>query len=1019
MLKKFLPSLTVGAAAFAVIWFFSSYSNLFIGMERALLNGFYYMREPAITGANPYVSAQVKLLGYDEEAIAAIGKWPWKRYVHARFLDKLQRFSPASVFFDIIFDEPETTPEYVRQRLAGEPLTLEKVHQIYGELDGEFARSLGRYDNVYLDLRLMEQERERLSEATRQRISFTEKIVADYSLPAENVRTPLVFRSLEPILADFVQRATPVGINALPDDDGTLRMFPLFYTYQMADGSYRNVLSVVSTLLLRYYHVSKENLRLHADRVVFEGAKVPLLDEQTGQPVVYEESVAAVADKLINPQPSAGAHYNANLQHLVANTLMASPNAIRVPAFALDVWLHDDGRFEILDGWEIWQAAQSAGADKIHMVVHRQRDITIPTPITGFFHINYAGREKIFYTHAKTGAVKAHTPIPTASYGAVYGLDDLPDLPALQPDGRLADDVDKNALEAWFIRYCRAKSRELMEKARQDLGQGASDAKQLDAYLKVFPQLAKYHYYHEFLRSHKLQPGQLSQAFAGYRDFARQKGLEPADDLTQAQMVKDLTALYAEQFRLYLGKFIFTGGTALGLSDVHRTPYAAMAGVNVIISAFNTVATGNLLSFSSDVRYLNLTLLLGLCLLCTIVHGAAHIRFSSVLFILILLGTLIGALIAFNTANLFVETVPLVLANLIIFVSMVIYKLLTEEKDKKFLRATFGNYLAPELIEDMYRSKAQPQLGGEARQITAYFTDIQGFSTFSEKLTAHQLVELLNEYLSAMTDILIYDKGTLDKYEGDAIIAFFGAPMDVPDHAFRACRVAVAMQKRLGELRLKWQQEKVGPQEESPNTKNLPADQWAPGDKWPLIVHRMRMRIGINSGEIVVGNMGSSMRMNYTMMGDAVNLAARLEAAGKQYGVYTMVSQTTLDETFVGADGKTVRVGDLLALRFLDRLTVVGKSEPVAVFEVMGLAGELTEKEVYLVQLFTQAMNLYLQMEWDQAAALFAKAATYERFPDDKVTASKVFHERCLLFKENPPVPPGQTWDGVFRLTKK
>ena len=174
-----------------------------------------------------------------------------------------------------------------------------------------------------------------------------------------------------------------------------------------------------------------------------------------------------------------------------------------------------------------------------------------------------------------------------------------------------------------------------------------------------------------------------------------------------------------------------------------------------------------------------------------------------------LLGTFVVGFILFKNNHLFLSTVPLIFVNLLIFISTVVLKVLTERKDKKFLKATFSSYLAPEIIEEMYKSKTMPTLGGETKSITAYFTDIQGFSTFSEKLTADQLVELINEYLSAMTDILIGEKGTLDKYEGDAIIAFFGAPMSLPDHPLRACRVALQMQKRLGELREKWRGEKI------------------------------------------------------------------------------------------------------------------------------------------------------------------------------------------------------------------
>jgi adenylate cyclase len=286
-------------------------------------------------------------------------------------------------------------------------------------------------------------------------------------------------------------------------------------------------------------------------------------------------------------------------------------------------------------------------------------------------------------------------------------------------------------------------------------------------------------------------------------------------------------------------------------------------------------------------------------------------------------------------------------------------------------------------------------------------------------LTAVQLVELLNEYLTAMTDILLGDMGTLDKYEGDAIIAFIGAPMNVPDHGMRACRIAVAMQDKLLELRKKWEDEKQVAGEPERNTKGLPAEEWAPGDKWPKVVHAMRMRIGVNSGEMVVGNMGSTMRMNYTMMGDAVNLAARLEAGAKQYGVFSMVSMFTMDLEYPGPDGRPLRVADAVEARFIDNIQVVGKNEPVKVYELVAMKGGLTEAERELFQRFEAAMALYLDQRWDEASEAFGRADEVERFPDNKLTPSRVFMDRCRAYKENPPVEPGQAWDGVYRMTKK
>lgn len=324
-----------------------------------------------------------------------------------------------------------------------------------------------------------------------------------------------------------------------------------------------------------------------------------------------------------------------------------------------------------------------------------------------------------------------------------------------------------------------------------------------------------------------------------------------------------------------------------------------------------------------------------------------------------------------------------------LFVSITLYKYITEEKDKKFLKEAFGSYISPELIEDMYASGEPPKLGGTSDILTAFFTDIQGFSSFSEKLTATQLVELLNEYLTAMTDILLENKGTLDKYEGDAIIAFFGAPMPLKDHAVKACTVAIRMQEELLKLRKKWISE---------------------GDKWPLIVHEMRMRIGINSGDIVTGNMGSRDRMNYTMMGDSVNLAARLEEAAKQYGIFTQVSSFTKDLT-----------GDAFDMRELDTIRVVGKSEPVTTFDLLGIRGETSELLLQLMNQFHKGLELYKNRKWEEAITVFRQSLEleYQRYPDlkgKKTNPSLIYIDRCENFIKNPPP---EDWDKVYVLTSK
>ena len=313
------------------------------------------------------------------------------------------------------------------------------------------------------------------------------------------------------------------------------------------------------------------------------------------------------------------------------------------------------------------------------------------------------------------------------------------------------------------------------------------------------------------------------------------------------------------------------------------------------------------------------------------------------------------------------------------------YKLFTEGKDKAYLKASFGNYVSPELIDQMFESGEAPTLGGEEGYNTAFFSDIASFSTFSEKLTAPDLVELLNEYLNAMTNILLENKGTLDKYIGDAIIAFYGAPVEIKDHEYLACLTCCQMNDKLEELRQKWKEE---------------------GDRWPEVVHNMRHRIGVNCGSLVTGNMGSEMRMNYTMMGDTVNLTARLESGAKQYGIETQVGSKIYEA-----------VKDRFTFRMLDYAIVKGRSEPERTYELISEKGK--EPEVYkeILPLWDKAIELYTNQDWDEAIKTFKKCDKLEEeYIGRPTTPCKFYIKRCEEFKENSP---GKGWSGAYQLTSK
>lgn len=321
---------------------------------------------------------------------------------------------------------------------------------------------------------------------------------------------------------------------------------------------------------------------------------------------------------------------------------------------------------------------------------------------------------------------------------------------------------------------------------------------------------------------------------------------------------------------------------------------------------------------------------------------------------------------------------------LLTYSSNIIFQFLHEQKDKKFLRDTFGTYISPEVLDKMYEEKQAPKLGGVEGHHTAFFSDIQNFSTFSEVLEPERMVALMNEYLTVMSKVVLENQGTLDKYIGDAIVAFYGAPVHVEDHEKKSCFTALDMQKALNDLRIKWKKE----------------------GNWPEIVYSMQHRIGLNCGKMVTGNMGSEMRMNYTMMGDTVNLAARLESSAKHYGVYNFVGENIYEAT-----------KDDFIFRFLDFVKVKGKNIPVKVYELVSHKNNISNENIMLVKKFEEGIDLYFQQNWKKALSKFEEAKKLEDYFDARnTTPSQIYINRCIQFQKTPPE---KDWNGVWTMTSK
>jgi len=422
-------------------------------------------------------------------------------------------------------------------------------------------------------------------------------------------------------------------------------------------------------------------------------------------------------------------------------------------------------------------------------------------------------------------------------------------------------------------------------------------------------------------------------------------------------------------------KVILFGMTALGWFDLRPNPFSgATPGVYIHAQVVQNVLDGLHLeryfgfAMVEMMAYMLLGILLGLFMPRVPVWGGllATIAFAFGLY-------WIDVLFVFSRGTWMLNVLP-TLQVALTFVGVTVHGYLTEGKEKRKIRKAFQFYLTKSVVDEMLKDPTKLKLGGERKICTVLFSDIRGFTTISERLSPEELVHLLNSYLTPMTNLVFKYDGTLDKYMGDAIMAIFGAPIAYPNHATRACFAALDMMAELRVLQDQWR------------AQNLP---------------NIDIGIGLNTGPMAVGNMGSDSRFDYTVMGDNVNLGSRLEGINKQYGTNIIISEFTLEAA--KAD---------VYVREMDSVRVKGKKEPVRIFELMG-KGQPDAAAQAVIDAFHQALALFKSQKWDDAVVLFEKIRT-ELKPND--FASGMYIERCAYMKDHPP---GQDWDGVTTMKTK
>ncbi len=470
-----------------------------------------------------------------------------------------------------------------------------------------------------------------------------------------------------------------------------------------------------------------------------------------------------------------------------------------------------------------------------------------------------------------------------------------------------------------------------------------------------------------------LNSGQLDdETAANYRAI---KAEVPEVFSTTREVFEKLSQSRARLDKEVRNSFVIIGHVGTSTTDIGVNPFAKeYMNVGTHASLVNTVLQRDFLDELPE--WYSMVLGLLAALLTTIIIWKMQPLHSVIVGMLFLIFIVAVDLGVFITKGIYLPPVIPMFSVFFTFATLTVLKFLQTARDRAYIRNAFSHYLSTDVINDLLSDPDKLRLGGDKKYMTALFTDVRGFSSISEQLDPTELVRLLNAYLTEMSDIIMEQHGTIDKYEGDAIISFFGAPIDYENHAERAIRSAVRMKRAEALLNQQFINENLSPE-------------------------KVYTRIGINTGEMVVGNMGTAQKMDYTIMGNSVNLASRLEGVNKQYGTWILVSETTFKEG--GSD---------FAARRLDRVRVVGINQPVRLYEIIEEKYEIPDSTQEALGLFDEGLQAFENWDWESAKSIFLEVL--EILPDDG--PAQFYLERCNKYiKKAPP----KTWDGVFSLTLK
>lgn len=448
--------------------------------------------------------------------------------------------------------------------------------------------------------------------------------------------------------------------------------------------------------------------------------------------------------------------------------------------------------------------------------------------------------------------------------------------------------------------------------------------------------------------------------------IGKQRSFEyiPATDVLNKTVSKEKLA----------GKIALFGTSAPGLLDLRTIPLEpAYPGVEVHANIIQGILDGRILHQPGYTQGFEFVLIFALGLILTFTLPKLSALFSTLITVFSLTLLIASNFYAWTTAQLVLPIAAPVLLVVLLFALQMTYGFFVESRGKRQLAHLFGQYVPPELVEEMSKKMDEIKLDGEMREMSVLFSDVRGFTTISESLEPKELTDYINAFLTPITKVIHDNRGTIDKYMGDAVMAFWGAPLEDKQHALHALNAAINIVERMHLLREEFAEK-----------------------QWPEI----HVGIGVNTGIMNVGNKGSEFRVDYTILGDAVNLGSRLEGLTKLYGVDIITSESTRHEV------------PEFEYRELDRVRVKGKDKPVTIYEPLGLLENVDNAERKLLRQFHIGIKHYRDQNWDAAEREIFSLSQLD--PDRKIY--KIYLDRIMHFRQEPP---GENWDGCFTHTSK